>query len=167
MAFAVWGCWFCVLLFVGAVGLPLVLSLCWLVCRGGFSAGVLVADVGRVGLFVCGLLLVFLSGVAVSVFFFWCLDRWGVCLFLLFAFLCFVAVFLSWFLWFAVFCLWFLCGLFLLLVDYCCFRLPCEWIICWGRCRFICLHMKKGDGLSWWISSDWVISLWVLVVFPL
>lgn len=87
--------------------------------------------------------------------------------FLLFAFLCFVAVFLSWFLWFAVFCLWFLCGLFLLLVDYCCFRLPCEWIICWGRCRFICLHMKKGDGLSWWISSDWVISLWVLVVFPL
>ena len=92
------------------VGLLLVLSLCWLVWRGGFSAGVLVVAVGRVGLFVCGLLLVFWlvwlflrssSGVLIV----------GVSVFLLFVFLCFVAVFLSWFLWFVGFsvcgCGWF------------------------------------------------------------
>ena len=59
---------------------------CWFCCAGlsGVVVFLLVSwwlPVGRVGLFVCGLLLVFLSGVVVSVFFFWCLDRWGVCLF--------------------------------------------------------------------------------------
>lgn len=46
-----------------------------------FSAGVLVVAVGRVGSFCVWSAVGFLVGVAVSGFFFWCLNRWGVCLF--------------------------------------------------------------------------------------